>query len=79
MDGLNANKLSSALDFFGDNLQQDDNGAPIPDNPVETHKLKNKETKQLKRKQDSSKDLEEDLQAKKVKLKSGTKIFLLPW
>jgi len=68
LEELNANKsrsISSALDFFGDNVKEDNSG-----NPSETTiNSKNKERKQVKRK---SKDPEE-IQVKKSKLKSSTK------
>ena len=80
MDRLNADKLqsvSSVLDFFGDNLQQDGNITTATDNPVESSNSKDKEKKKSKRRRNSSKDLEEAHQAKRSKLKQSTKIYLI--
>ena len=62
LDRLNADKLPSALDFFGDNLDQE--------NVVETVSSRHKGKKQLKRKRDKGKDPEEDTKAKRSKLQS---------
>jgi len=73
LEELNANNsqsISSALDFFGDNVQEDNSGIPTPDSPSET--TKNKERKQAKRKRGKNKDPEE-IQVKKSKLKSSNK------
>ena len=80
LDRLNADKLqsvSSVLDFFGDNLQQDDNITTATDNPVESSDSKDKEKKKSKRRRNSSKDLEEAHQAKRSKLKQSTKVCLI--
>lgn len=76
MERLNSDKLhsiSSALDFFGDNVQQN-NVTATPDNPMETINSKNKEKKSLKRKRDKGEDVEEALPAKKS---SSTKSICL--
>ena len=82
MDRLNADELqsvSSVLDFFGDNLQQDDNVTPILDNPTESFNSNVKEKKKFKRRRNSSKDVgeEETHQAKRSKLKASTIICLI--
>lgn len=83
MDKLNAGKLqsvSSVLDFFGDNLEQDDNITPNLDNPTECTNSKVKEKKKLKRRRNSSKDVEEEKethQAKRSKLKASNKLCLI--
>ena len=82
VDRLNADELqsvSSVLDFFGDNLQQDDNVTPILDNPTESFNSKIKEKKKFKRRRNSSKDVgeEETHQAKRSKLKASTIICLI--
>ena len=82
VDRLNADELqsvSSVLDFFGDNLQQDGNVTPILDNPTESFNSKIKEKKKFKRRRNSSKDVgeEETHQAKRSKLKASTIICLI--
>ena len=80
LDRLNADKLqsvSSVLDFFGDNLQQDGNITTTADSPMESSDSKDKEKKKSKRRRNSSKDLEEAHQAKRSKLKQSTKVCLI--
>ena len=75
LDRLNAKlqPISSVLDFFGDNLVQDD-VTFATDNSVETMSSKHTEKKPLKRKQDKDQDAGVDIQAKKSKLNSNSKI-----
>ena len=85
---LNADKpqsITSALDFFGDSLEQD-NVTPTPDNLMEAVNSKLKGNKLLKRKRDKGKDAEEAIKGKdaeeaikvkRLKLKSSSKTLCL--
>ena len=78
LDRLDANKLqpiSSVLDFFGDNIAQD-NVAPTTDNSMETICSKHAEKTPLKRKRNKSQDIGVDIQAKKSKFKSNSEILV---
>ena len=72
LEELNSDKqqsISSALDFFGDSLEQNNGVTLVSDNPTEVA------SSEKKRKRDKSKELEEALHAKKSKLNSSTNVL----
>jgi len=66
LEELNANKsqsISSALDFFGDNVQEDNSGIPTPGNPSETINSERKQVKRKQEKQRSRRDSSKEIKA----------------